>query len=157
LIEISLALLQLSRYSARFNHAGANAMDWPGFVKNLILADGRVNEVEAELLERACLDAGHITKELLELLLQLKRQATWVHPKFDALLFRVLQAVMLRDGVIHDSEAHWLRKLILRDNQIVEEELTFVSRLHQGPNRFGPEFTKLHQECTRLQGHHFGE
>ena len=131
-------------------------MDWPGFVKNLILADGRVNEIEAELLERAWVDAGHITRELLELLLQLKRHAQWVHPKFDAMLFRVLQAVMLRDGIIHDSEANWLRKLILSDGQIVEEELILVGRLHQGAKQVGPEFTKLHHECTRLQGHHFG-
>lgn len=132
-------------------------MDWPGFVKSLILADGRVNEVEAELLDRACHQAEHITRELMELLLHLKRQANWVHPKFDALLFRVLQGVMLRDGIIHDSEASWLRQLLLRDEQIVEEELVFVSRLQHDAKRVGPEFTKLYQECTRLQGHHFGE
>jgi uncharacterized tellurite resistance protein B-like protein len=132
-------------------------MDWPGFVKDLILADGRVNEIEADLLARACTHSGHLSRELLELLLQLKRQARWVHPKFDALLFQILQSLMLRDGEILDSEAHWLRKLILRDEQIVEEELNFVSRLHQAAHHTGPEFTKLHQECTRLQGHHFGE
>ncbi|MFO0812187.1 MAG: hypothetical protein U0796_03150 [Gemmatales bacterium] len=131
-------------------------MDWPKFVRNLILADGRINEVEAELVERACLDAGLITKDLLELLITLKRDAQWVHPKYDELLFRVLQHVVLRDGIIHDPEAIWLRKLLLKDQQVVEQELSFILLLQKNARQVGPEFKKLHQECTHLVDHHFG-
>lgn len=130
-------------------------MDWPHFTRRLMLSDGRISEIKAEMLQHAVMQGGTVDKEELEFLACLKRQATWVHPSFDEFLFRVLKKVILRDGEIHDSEARWLRKLLFADRQIVEAEQDFVKQLKREARSYGPEFEKLYKECTQLPSTEF--
>ncbi len=125
-------------------------MDWPAFTRRLLLADGRISEMKAELLEQAVMEEGTVDKMEIEFLAALKREANWVHPRFDALLFRVLKRVVLRDGTISDAEALWLRKLLYADRQVVEAECEFVKELKKEARSAGPEFDKLHHDCTQL-------
>lgn len=132
-------------------------MDWPHFTKRLILSDGRISEIKAEMLQHAVMQEGTIDREELEFLACLKRQATWVHPTFDAFLFRVLKKVVLRDGEIHDSEARWLRKLLFADRQIVPAEQEFIKELKKDARSYGPEFEKLYKECMQLNSSDFSD
>lgn len=125
-------------------------MDWPKFAKKLMLADGRISEVETEMLRRAVLDDGVVDREEVEFLADLKREATSVHSKFDLFLFEVLEKVVLADGDVSDAEARWLRKLIFADNQVVPLELGFVIRLKNKAASHGPEFQRLYEECLHL-------
>lgn len=132
-------------------------MDWPHFTKRLLLADGRISEIKAEMLQHAVMSEGAIDKEELEFLTCLKRQASWVHPTFDEFLFRVLRKVILRDGEIHDSEARWLRKLLFADRQIVPAEQEFIVQLKKDARTYGPEFEKLYRECMQLNSSEFSD
>lgn len=130
-------------------------MDWPKFVKRLLLAEGRINETEAELIERAILDGDAISQDEIAFLACLKREASWVHPRFDALLFKVLKSMVLLDGKISDAEACWLRKLLIADHQISNAEVDFVKQLKREAKSYGPEFEKLYKECTQLSATEF--
>ena len=57
-------------------------MDWPKFVKKLLLSDGRINEIQAEIIEHAIQEEGQVNREEIEFLTSLKREAVWVHPKY---------------------------------------------------------------------------
>lgn len=130
-------------------------MDWPKFTKRLLLADGRINETEADLLRRAVLDDGVVDREEVEFLVELKREATSVHSKFDLFLFEVLEKVVLADGVITDAEAKWLRAMIFADNQVSPTEVGFLLRLKDKARSHGHAFQRLYDECTQLNGGDF--
>lgn len=131
-------------------------MDWPNFIKRILLYQGRINEVEAELIERSILEEGVLHREELEFLLSLKKEAKWVHPRFDKFVFKVLKKLVLKDGIVDDKEAHWLRKIILADQQITPVEQQFLEELHREARSAGPEFVKLYKECTELPQTEFG-
>ena len=132
-------------------------MDWPKFAKRILLADGRISEVEADLIRLAVEEQGTIDKEELEFLADLKREAVSVHPSYDTFFFRVLKRVILSDGVVSDAEARWLRKVIFADRQVVSAEVTFVRELKRDASSCGPEFEELHKECIYLYPHMFGD
>src|SRR5437899_12948695 len=85
-------------------------MNWREFAKKLLLADGRITEHETAMVQRAILEDHKVDREEVELLVELKREATMVDPEFDAFLLRVLKSVVMADGVIRDAEARWLRR-----------------------------------------------
>lgn len=128
---------------------GAGDVGWPGV---LLLADGRISELETDLIRRAIQDDGVADKEEIEFLADLNREAVSVHPSFDEFFFRIVKKVVLADGVISDSEAGWLRKLIFADNQVAPAEARFIEELKQGAKSFGEEFKRLHRDCTTLTG-----
>ncbi|HEV3236553.1 MAG TPA: hypothetical protein VGZ25_06165 [Gemmataceae bacterium] len=126
-------------------------MNWPQFAKKLLLADGRISELETALIKRAVLDDNKVDREEVEFLVELKREATMVHPEFDALLLRVLKSVVMADNVISDAEALWLRKILFADNQVVRAETKLIEELHREAKSFGKEFEQLWRDCTQLQ------
>jgi len=130
-------------------------MDWPKFAKRLLLADGKITEQKAELIRAACLADGKVDKQELEFLAELKRDAESVHPAFDEFFFSVMKRVVLVDGVIDDSEAIWLRRLITNDNQILPREVKFIKELKREARKHGPAFERLHNECTGEGGADF--
>jgi uncharacterized tellurite resistance protein B-like protein len=130
-------------------------MNWRDFAKKLLLANGRITEHETEILKRAVLEDRKVDREEVELLVELKREATMVHPDFDAFLLRVLKSVVMGDGVISDPEARWLRKILFADNQAVRTEVKFIEDLHREAKSFGKEFEALWKDCTQLQRSQF--
>jgi hypothetical protein len=121
-------------------------MNWPAFVKKLLLDNGRVNQREADLLKRAILADRAVDREEAAFLVDLKRSAEWVHPDFDRFLFEVLRRVVLRDGAISDQEARWLRGLIVSDGKLSAAEVHFLADLKAQAKTTGPEFDKLYRE-----------
>ena len=125
-------------------------MDWPKFLKRILLADGRISEHEAQLIRAAVEDQGAVDREELEFLADLKREANSVHPSYDAFFFRVLKRVVLTDGVVSDAEAKWLRKVIFADYQVTAIEARFVQELRDEAKSWGPEFDSLYSDCVHL-------
>jgi len=103
------------------------------------------------LLKRAILEDHKVDHEEVEFLVELKRQATMVHPEFDTFLLRVLKSVVMANGVITDAEARWLRKVLFADNQVVPAEAKFIEELRNEAKSFGKEFEQLWKDCTQLQ------
>jgi hypothetical protein len=127
-------------------------MNWPGFVKKLLLDNKRLNQREADLLKRAMLADHTVDREEAAFLVDLKRSAEWVHPDFDRFLFEVLRRVVLRDGAISDQEALWLRGLIVRDGKLSAPEAVFLADLKAQAKSTGPEFDRLYRTCLGTGG-----
>jgi uncharacterized tellurite resistance protein B-like protein len=130
-------------------------MNWREFTKKLLLVDGSITEHETGLLKRAILQDRKVDHEEIELLVELKREATIVHPEFDAFLLRVLKSAVMADGVITDAEARRLRKILFADNQVVKTETRFIEELRREAKSFGKEFEQLWKDCTQLQRSQF--
>ena len=132
-------------------------MNWPKFCKRILLADGRISETEAHLIRDAIDEQGTVTKEELEFLADLKREATTVHHAYDAFFFRVLKHVVLTDGVVSDAEARWLRRVIFADSVVTPLEARFVRELKSAATGYGREFEDLYAECHHQHPHVFGD
>jgi len=140
--------------SIQFQNGGAD-MDWPKFAKKLLLADGRISELETDLLRRAILADKVVDREEVEFLAELKREAVTVSPEFNRFLYDVLKRVVLVDGAITDQEARWLRRIIFSDRQVKPIEATFVEDLKREARKVGPEFEALCRECLQLDASQF--
>lgn len=126
-------------------------MDWPNFTRRLLLADGRITDTETTMIRRAMLANSTVDRDEVAFLLRLKREANSVHPNFDEFLFHVLCSVVLADGVISDTEARWLRGVLMHDGHATEAERQFVTRLKAEAKDVGKEFQRLYDEAMRVQ------
>jgi hypothetical protein len=118
-------------------------MDWRGFAKRLVLNDGRVDAVETLFLRRAIAEDRKVDRAEVEFLLELRRDAKFVHPDFNRLLYRVLKKAILRDGAIDASEVEWLRKLIFANFLAGPQELAFLEDLRREARTVHPDFYSL--------------
>jgi hypothetical protein len=126
-------------------------MNWRKLARELILGDGTINAREAQLLRREILADHQVDRAEAEFLIDLKRSARAVHPDFDHLVGQVLKRLVLRDGVVADSEALWLRRLLLADDRISAEEAKFLEELRGEARAVGKEFEALCQESKRVR------
>jgi hypothetical protein len=118
-------------------------MDWRKFAKKLLLNDGRVDAVETLFIRRAILEDGKISRDEVEFLLDLRREAKFTHPDFNRFLYAVLKRAILRDGVIDAAEVEWLRKLIFASYLAGPQELAFLEDLSREARKVHPDFYKL--------------
>jgi hypothetical protein len=120
-------------------------MNWPEFAKRLLLADGKITAVETKLLRRAIVEDGVISRDEVEFLIDLKRSATAVVPAFDRFLFAVIKRLVLKDGVISDTEAAWLERTIFGDRMLVTDmTIRFLKALRAEAKEVGPRFARLY-------------
>lgn len=125
-------------------------MDWPKFVKRLLLVDARISETEAAMLRRAVLDGG-VDRDEVKFLVHLKHAAVTVHPDYDKLLVEILRAVVLKDGVVSDTEVDWLREVLLADKHVSVIEREFVKQLRNEAKQLSPRFKKFEADLDSIR------
>jgi hypothetical protein len=118
-------------------------MDWRAFAKKLLLNDGRIDAIEALLIRRAIVADGKIERAEVEFLLDLRRDAKFVHPDFTRFLYKVLKRSVLRDGSIDAAEVEWLRKMIFGNFLAGPQELAFLEDLRREARTVHPDFYSL--------------
>jgi hypothetical protein len=118
-------------------------MDWRACAKRLLLNDGRIDAVEALFIRRAIAEDGTIDRAEVEFLLDLRRDAQYVHPDFSRFLYKVLKQAVLRDGTIAAAEVEWLRKLIFGNYLAGPQELAFLEDLRREARTVHPDFYSL--------------
>ena len=118
-------------------------MDWRAFAKRLLLNDGRIDAVEALFIRRAVAEDGKIDREEVEFLLDLRRDAKFVHPDFTRFLYKVLKRAVLRDGSIDAAEVEWLRKMIFGNYLAGPQELAFLEDLRREARTVHPDYYSL--------------
>jgi hypothetical protein len=122
--------------------------DWKKLAKAALLADGRIDTKEVEIIRKAMLADGRVDKAELEFLADLKKSATSAVRAFNEMFLRAIKSHMLEDGTITDTEAKWLRKTIFADNQVDADEAQLLKDLKREAKHCGPEFEKLYSECV---------
>ncbi len=117
--------------------------DWKRLCKSLILADGYIEEKEAEIIKKEILADGVINKSEAEFLIDLRRSAPKSVRKFHEFVFEVVKKAILADGDISAVEAAWLEKFILADGTVDELEKAFLIDLKKSAKKTSPEFEAL--------------
>src|SRR5262245_23423092 len=81
-------------------------------MESQLLADGRIDEAEVELLRKELYADGQIDRDEVELLIRLRNKAKETCPAFEQLFFGALKENVLADGRIDADEADWLRRML---------------------------------------------
>ncbi len=117
--------------------------DWKKLCKDLILADGYIEEKETDLIKAEILADGVISKSEAEFLIDLRNSAKKAVQKFHAFVFEVVKKAILADGDISAAEAAWLKKFILADGKVDEMEKAFLLDLKKSAKKTSPEVATL--------------
>ena len=117
--------------------------DWKRLTKRLILADGVIEDAEAEILREEFLGDNVVTQMEAEFLLDLRDKAVKAVPDFHRFVFEVVKRAILKDGVIDAAEAEWIKEFILADGGVDDLEKAFLLDLHTSAKRVAPEFEQL--------------
>ncbi|MCI0378312.1 MAG: hypothetical protein L0215_11955, partial [Gemmataceae bacterium] len=114
--------------------------DWKKLAKAALLADGRIDTKEVEIIRAALFADARIDKSELEFLADLRNSATSAVRVFTDLFIGAVKSHILEDGVISDPEAKWLRKTIFADKQVDADEVQLLKDLKKEAKHCGPEF-----------------
>lgn len=123
--------------------------DWKKLAKEALLADGRIDTREVEILRKSLFADARIDKSELEFLADLRKSAKSTVKEFMKLFIDAVKNHVLADGVITDTEAAWLRKTIFADNKVDADEIQLLKELKQLAKKTSPEFDKLYNECVK--------
>jgi hypothetical protein len=123
--------------------------DWKKLAKDSLLADGRIDTKEVELLRKSIFADGKVDKAELEFLADLRKSATSTVKAFNDLFSKAVKDNVLADGNIDDAEAKWLRKVIFADQKVDADEVQLLKDLKAGAKSTGAEFNKLYGECVK--------
>jgi uncharacterized tellurite resistance protein B-like protein len=118
-------------------------------LKRDILADGRIDDQEVEVIRRELYADGEIDRDEVEFLIALRNEARSTTPAFEKLFFDALKRNVLADGSIDAEEAAWLRKMLFADGKIDDNEKKFLKELKSQAREVSPEFQRLCDECMK--------
>ncbi len=114
-----------------------------------ILADGKVDSQEIELLRRELYADGKIDRQEADFLVELHKRVQHRTPAFEKFFYQAIKDYILADGRIDAEEAAWLRQLLFADGKIDDEERKFLHELKGEARQTGAEFDALFAECMR--------
>ncbi len=123
--------------------------DWKKLAKDALLADGRIDTKEVDLLRQAIFADEKVDKSELEFLADLRNSAQSCVKAFTDLFMNAVKKNVLADGDISDTEAKWLRKALYADNKIDADEIQLLKDLKANAKQVSPEFLKLYAECVK--------
>ena len=123
--------------------------NWKVLLKNVLLADGCVDDSEVKIIRKELLADGVVAVDELEFLADLRRRAKQVTPAFDKFFFEALKSNILADGSIDAGETRTIKKILLADGKIDPVELKFLKSLKKAAEKTCPEFDKLYATLTR--------
>lgn len=113
---------------------------------NDILANGKVEGNEVELLRQELYADGKITRQEADFLAELHKRVQRQSPGFENFYFQAIKDYVLADGTIDAEETEWLRQMIAHDGRLSPKEIQFLHQLKGEAQRVSPEFEAFYQE-----------
>src|SRR5262249_27860631 len=111
-----------------------------------ILANGKVEGNELEVLRRELYADGKIDRREADLLVEMHKRLQRVTPAFEQFFYRAIKDHILADGKITAEEVTWLRQMLYADGRIDDREKKFLHELRGEAKAACPEFTALCKE-----------
>lgn len=114
-----------------------------------ILANGRVESQEIDLLHRELYVNGKIDRTGADFLVELYKRVQRKTPAFEQFYYQAIKHHILSDGRIEAEEAAWLRQLLFADGKIDDHERKLLHELKGEAKDTDPEFETLFKECMK--------
>lgn len=118
-------------------------------IENAILVDGKVDSPELETLRRRLYAGGKIERRDADFLVELYKRVQHLNPAFEQFFYRAIKDHILAHGRIDSEETAWLRRMLLTDGRIKDEERKFLHELKGEADQVCWEFQVLFEECMK--------
>jgi len=116
-----------------------------------ILAVGKVEGEELDLLRKRVFAGGKIDRRTADLLVELHKQVQHRTPAFEKFFYQAIKDHILANGRINAEEVAWLRRMLFADGKIDDEEREFLHELNGEAGQVSHEFQALfkHERAAR--------
>lgn len=114
-----------------------------------ILATGKLDGSELEWLRRELYAHGKIERPEADFLVELHKRVQHCTPAFEQLFYQAIKDHILAQGRIEAEEAAWLRRMLLADGKIDDEERKFLHELKGEARQVSREFEVLFEESMK--------
>src|SRR5579871_979778 len=111
-----------------------------------IMAAGKVNQPELEILRRELYAGGGIDRQGADFLIELHKRVQHRTPAFDHFFYRAIKDHILAHGRISAEETSWLRRMLFADGKIDDQGRKFLHELNGEAKEISYEFASLFGE-----------
>jgi tellurite resistance protein len=118
-------------------------------IEEKILANGRVDTAELEMLRKELYADGKIDRKEADFLVELHKRVQHMTPAFEHFFYAAIKHHILADGRIDADEAAWLRRMLFADGKIDDQERKLLHELKGEAKEVSPEFEALFKECMK--------
>jgi uncharacterized tellurite resistance protein B-like protein len=118
-------------------------------IEQEILAIGRVNGPELEVLRQLIYADGKVDRPKADFLVELHKRVQHLTPAFEHFFYQAIKDHILADGRIDAEETAWLREMLFADGKIDDHERKLLHEINGEAKDHCPEFTKLFTECMK--------
>ena len=118
-------------------------------IEEQILANGRVEGHELELLRQALYADGKIDRPKADFLIELHKRVQYRTPGFEQFFYQAIKDHLLSRGRIDANDTAWLRQMLFADGTIRDEERKFLHQLKGEARQTSPEFEALFNESMK--------
>ncbi len=118
-------------------------------MEQAILANGKVETQELELLRRELYSAGKIGRREADFLVVLHKRLRYLDPSFQHFFYQAIKDHLLANGRIGAEEAAWLRRMLFADGKFKDEERKLLRELKGEAKEVSPEFEVLFEESMK--------
>ncbi len=114
-----------------------------------ILATGKVDSNELEVLGWELFADGKIGRREANFLVELHKRVQHVTPAFEHFFYQAIKEHILAHGRIDAEEAAWLRQMLFADGKIEGQERKFLHELKGEAKQVSREFEVLFEESMK--------
>jgi uncharacterized tellurite resistance protein B-like protein len=114
-----------------------------------ILANGRVDGHELEVLRQALYADGKIDRREADFLVELHKRVQYRTPAFEQFFYNAIKDHILANGRIGPAKTAWLEEMLFADGKIDDEERRFLRQLRGEAKEVSPEFEALFKEAMK--------
>ena len=118
-------------------------------IEHAILATGKVDGHELEVLRRQLYAGGKIDRRGADFLVELHKRVQHLTPAFERFFYQAVKEHVLARGRIDAEGAAWLRRMLFADGKIDDEERKFLHELRGEAKQVSPEFEALFAESMK--------
>ncbi len=115
-----------------------------------IIADGRVNRHDLELLRQRIYRDGKIDRQEADFLVVLYKRARKPSPAFRKFFYQAIKDHLLADHKISAGETAWLEQMLFHSERIEDEKRALLRELKGEASEVSPEFEALFERCMKL-------
>jgi len=114
-----------------------------------ILAIGKIDGPELEVLRRQLYVGGKIDRRGADFLIELHKRVQHRTPAFERFFYQAIKDHIRAHGRVDAEEAAWLRQMLFADGKIDDEERKFLHELRGEAEQVSREFEVLFEESMK--------
>ena len=118
-------------------------------IEHDILAIGKVDGKELELLSKRVYAGDKINRQTADFLVELHKRVQHRTPAFETFFYQALKDHILANGRVGVEQSAWLRRMLFADGKIDDEERKFLHELNGEAQQVSPEFKALFEESMK--------